>query len=90
MPLHDTLYTFFIVRPHRKLSNAEHAQTPYAHYPDFRARLVDADNSTENVIILEIRHIITHLTTLAFPAGAYGILRPTLAVAWALDRGRRG
>ncbi|KAI5823057.1 hypothetical protein K523DRAFT_405959 [Schizophyllum commune Tattone D] len=90
MPLHDTLYTFFVVRPHRRLSDAEHAQTPYSHYPGFRARMVDADNSTENPIILEIRQIITHLTTLAFPVGAYGIQRPTLAISWALDRGRRG
>ncbi|KAL1692493.1 hypothetical protein GGG16DRAFT_51271 [Schizophyllum commune] len=87
--LDGTLSTFIVVRPHQSLSAVEEAKAPYLHCSGFRARIVDADNAATKLVILELRHIVTHLTTLARPTGTYGIHRPTLVVCWGLDRKRQ-
>jgi hypothetical protein len=88
IPLQATLRTFLIIRPHRPLSTQEEEQALFINFPGFRARILDSQPSNE-LIIIELAHILTHLTTFQRPSRTYGIDRETLVVCSALDRGRR-
>lgn len=88
IPLEGLMHTFVVVRPHQSLPAHEEAQAPYMHYPGFHVRVVDLQPSP-GLVIIEPKHIITHLTTFKRPAGTYGIGREILVVCRALNRGRR-
>lgn len=88
LPLDGSKCIFIVVRPHEPLSAQETAQAPFIHYPGFLVQIFDLQPSA-NLVIIELKHIITHLTTLKRPAGTYGINRETLVVCQALNRGRR-
>lgn len=88
LPLESVLHTFIVVHCHRELSAVEEGQAPFKHYTGFMARIFDALPS-QNFVIIEPTHIITHLTTFRRPAGTYGIQKETVVVSWALNRGRR-
>jgi hypothetical protein len=88
LPLEASKCTFFIVRPHQCLPPLEDTKAPFSHYSGFETCIVDAQPSDE-LLIVEPAHIITHLTIFRRPVGTYGIDRDTLVVCWALNRGRR-
>jgi hypothetical protein len=88
VPLEAAMHTFIAVRPHRLLSALEEGQAPFFCYQGFMARIVDALPS-QDLLIIEPTHIVTHLTTFQRPAGTYGIPKKTLIVCWALNRERR-
>ncbi|PPQ74622.1 hypothetical protein CVT26_007466 [Gymnopilus dilepis] len=88
IPLQGTLRTFFIVRQHQPLSPQEEEQAPFINFPGFRARILDSQ-LTDELIIIELTHILTHITIYKRPPGTYGINRETIVVCSALDRGRR-
>lgn len=80
---------FFIVRPHVTLSMPEENQAPFIHFDArYSTKIVDCTLS-ERLVIIELHHIVTHLTTFQRPAGTYGIQKKTLVICWALNRGLR-
>lgn len=87
IPIQNLLHTFVVVQLSRPLTDQEEGQAPFTHYPGLMSRIVDAIPS-QNVVIIEPHHIITHLTTYRRPAGTYGIMKETLVICWALNRGR--
>ena len=86
--LETAIHTFIVVRLHSPLSAQEEAQAPFIHFPGFMTHIVDALPS-ENLLIIEPTHIVTHLTTFRRPAGTYGIPRETLIICSALNRGQK-
>jgi hypothetical protein len=84
--LEAVMHTFIVVRLHRPLTALEEGQAPFLYYPGFMTRIVDALPS-DNFLIIEPTHIVTHLTTFRRPAGTYGIPKETLIICWALNRG---
>jgi len=87
LPLEGSISTFIVVQPHRSLPPQEETKAPFLQYSGFRAQIFDQQPSNE-LVIIEPTHIITHLTTFKRPAGTYGINGHTLVVCWALDRGK--
>lgn len=89
IPLESRTNTFFVIRPHRRLSEAEERKAPFVTFNEkYAVRIVDCIRSDQSVIV-EQQHIITHLATYRRPANTFGIPRETLIVCWALNRGRR-
>lgn len=88
LPLDGSMHTFMVVQAHKLLPPLEEERAPFSQHPRFMARIVDAKLS-DNFIIIEPTHIITHLVTFKRPEGTYGIDRKSLIVCWALNRGRR-
>lgn len=88
IPLDNIMQTFIGVRSHRLLSAQEGGQAPYEYFPGFMTQTVDALPS-DNIIIIEPMHIITHVTIYPRPAGTYAISKDVLNVCWALNRGRQ-
>jgi len=82
------MHSFIVVCPHRPLSTVEEEQAPFCHYPGFLTRVVDVLPS-DDLVIIELTHIITHLTTFQRQAGTYGVDRDALVICSALNRGRR-
>lgn len=89
LPLEHRISTFFVVRPHSRLPEIDEQKAPFSSFSSkYATRIVSAVPS-ERSIIVEHRHIITHLSTYRRPAGTYGIPYDTLVVCWALNRGKR-
>ncbi|KAF8068046.1 hypothetical protein FPV67DRAFT_1669907 [Lyophyllum atratum] len=88
LPLEGSMRNFMVVRPHRPLSALEEGQAPFSQYSGFMTRIVDALPS-DDLVIIEPTHIITHVMTFRRPAGTYGIGKETMVVCWALNRRRR-
>ena len=87
--LQGVLRRFFVVRPHLPLPITEENKAPFIHLDSrYSTKIVDA-GPLERLVIIEQRHIITHLTVLPRPIGTYGIERKTLVICWALNRGRK-
>jgi hypothetical protein len=84
IPLHGFLCQFILVHPHAEL---DLAGTPYVEYP-MMTTLVDAEPLPE-LLVIEPKHIITHLSVWKQPAGTYGKRKDFLVVCWALNRGHR-
>lgn len=92
-PLRSRIETFFVVRPHRRLSGTEERKAPFADFNEkYGVQIFDGlpTKARNQLLIMQERHIITHLSTFRRPAGTYGIPRGTLVVCWSLNRGRRG
>ncbi|KAF7331362.1 hypothetical protein MKEN_00013900 [Mycena kentingensis (nom. inval.)] len=86
LPLDGFLRTFMLVRPHRLL---DLAGTPYARYPNFMTSLV-ATEPSKKLLIIEPKHIITHLAAWTRPSSTYsGMKERFMVVCWALNRGRK-
>lgn len=89
LPLENIMHHFIVVQPHKPIAKNEEKMAPYIHYPGLSSRIVDSCPPTNHLVIIEPKHIITHLTTYKRPASTYGIGRETLIVCWALNRGRK-
>lgn len=90
IPLQGFLRKFIFVSPHRGLNQAELIGTPYdpTLYPRFMTKIVEVEPS-EDTVIIEPEHILTHLTTYKIDGDIYGIEREVLLVCWGLNRGRK-
>ncbi|PPQ71131.1 hypothetical protein CVT25_004856 [Psilocybe cyanescens] len=88
VPLSIEVHTFIAVSPHLSLTTEEEDKASFIHYPGFESRIVDIIPSDE-LVIIEPAHIISHLTIYKRPIGTYDIEKETLVVCWALNRGRR-
>lgn len=88
IPLEGFLCKFILVRTFQALNAFEMAETPYPHFPNFMTEAVHPDLS-DNIIVIEPKDIITHLTTFKRPAGTYDITAEILIICWALNRGRK-
>jgi hypothetical protein len=90
IPLQGFLRKFIFVSPHRELEQSALVGTPYDPllYPRFMSKIVEVKPS-EDMVVLEPEHIITHLTTYKTRGDIYGIRREVLLVCWALNRGRK-
>lgn len=87
LPLNDCIRTFLLVRKFKDLDFHEVQMTPYHLNPQLLTRVYDTLPS-DNVFLIEPRHIITHLTTWTRPR-FLGINHSVIIVNWALNRGRR-
>jgi hypothetical protein len=83
IPLDDTLRTFVVVRKHRPLPIQF-----YTDHPELMTAVVDLEPERDGMVI-EPRHVITHLTTWERSADIYKTKKPVLKVCWAMNRGRR-
>ncbi|KAJ7767011.1 hypothetical protein DFH07DRAFT_737041 [Mycena maculata] len=88
LPLQGHMQTFLVVETHKKLSLSDQWKAPFYSMPYLYATIVDAAPSGE-FLIIEPRHIITHLAVYKRPAGTYKIKQAILVISWALNRGRR-
>ena len=73
------MHIFIVVCPHCFLSTLKKGQAPFFYYQEFMTCIVDALPS-EDLLIIEPTHIVTHLTTFQHPAGTYGSSKKTLIV----------
>lgn len=87
IPLQGFLRKFIFVSPYCELSEAAQANTPYVQ-PRLRSKIVEVAPSND-ILVIEPEHIITHLTTYETRGDIYRIPRNVLVVCWALDRGRK-
>lgn len=79
---------FLVVQPHQHITLAEFRKTGHG-YCNIGTELVEVDPQGVQYI-LEMKHIISHLTMYLRPAGVFpGISRPLYAISTNLDRGRR-
>jgi len=90
IPLEGARQIFFLVQRHQPLSPAQLRKTPYAHQPgsNLQTKVVKVDNSNE-VCIIEQRHIICHLAVYENPPRAFDLTSKTMTVCWGLNRRRR-
>ncbi|KAK7040034.1 hypothetical protein R3P38DRAFT_2514278 [Favolaschia claudopus] len=89
IPLEGLVETFVFINPHIPLTAAEEIHSPYHMRPNLNSMLVNSQPS-EEVLLVQPQHIITHLTCAKKPAGTYkNINKNTLAICWGLNRGRR-
>lgn len=86
IPLEGTLRMFILVHAHLELDNSDAMRTPYPQYPRMMTKAVKTVLS-DDVVVIEPQHIITHLTTYKRPAGTYGIQQEILVICWAMNRG---
>jgi hypothetical protein len=83
IPLDNVLRTFVVVRRHRHLPIQF-----YADHPELETAVVHHQPEADGIVI-EPRHVITHLSAWKRPAAIYQTDEPVLRVCWALNRGRR-
>ncbi|KIY61700.1 hypothetical protein CYLTODRAFT_477169 [Cylindrobasidium torrendii FP15055 ss-10] len=89
IPLSGMVETFFVVRPHNLLRGPDLERTPYHLRPLFRVDVAEP-RLQGPAMILESRHIRSHVATWTRPAGTYdGIDREVLLISRGLNR-RRG
>ncbi|KAF8158937.1 hypothetical protein K438DRAFT_1776843 [Mycena galopus ATCC 62051] len=90
IPLQGYLRKFILVLPYKKLAQSELEGTPYDEilYPRFMSTIVEVQPS-EDILVIEPEHIITHLTTFKTRGDIYGIKREIRVVCWALNRERK-
>jgi hypothetical protein len=83
IPLDNMLRTFVLVRKHQAL-----AIPPYSNHPELMSSVVYVDPQPGRMVI-EPKHIITHLTAWKRGSETYNTQKPVMVVCWALNRGRR-
>ncbi|KAJ7149892.1 hypothetical protein C8R43DRAFT_887672 [Mycena crocata] len=83
IPLDGFLETFILIRKHQLLNIS-----PYCDHPKLMTTVVYSEPDP-GLIVIEPKHIITHLTAWKRSAEVYHTDRPVLIVCWALNRGRR-
>lgn len=88
IPLQYLMRTFLLVESHKLLTPEEEQLTPYPSLTHLSSRVVDLASSKQ-LYIIELHHIITHLTVYKRPTGLYGIPHETMVICWSLNRGRR-
>ncbi|THV00962.1 hypothetical protein K435DRAFT_656238, partial [Dendrothele bispora CBS 962.96] len=81
------LCIFILVAMDISLSSEEEENLPFHQYPRFNTRVVDGAPS-EQFVVLEPSHIISHTVVYPRPTGTYGINRETKTVCLSLNRGR--
>jgi hypothetical protein len=90
LPLESVLQIFLLVRKHQPLSLTQLRKTPYANEPcsNLQTKVVNVEESND-VFIIELRHIICHLAVYKNPPRTYGLNRETMTICWGLNRRRR-
>jgi hypothetical protein len=90
IPLEGARQIFFLVQRHQPLSPAQLRKTPYAHQPgsNLQTKVVKVDDSNE-VCIIEQRHIICHLAVYENPPRTFDLTSKTMTICWGLNRRRR-
>ncbi|KAF7367760.1 hypothetical protein MSAN_00840000 [Mycena sanguinolenta] len=74
MALEGQIRTFVVVQPHTAVSPADNAKAPYAACPGFKCFLCYTNPAPPRPgLIVELRHIISHVACFERPAGTYGI-----------------
>jgi hypothetical protein len=86
IPLHGFLRKFILVAPHRPINISN---TPYQERPRMMSTLVEIE-PYKTLIVIEPKHVITHLSAWIRPARTYpGVNKRFIVVCWALNRGRK-
>ncbi|KAJ7861679.1 hypothetical protein B0H14DRAFT_2349908, partial [Mycena olivaceomarginata] len=81
--------TFVVVRPHTALSLADAAKTPYPTHPRFACVVGYTEPlQPQPQLIVEPRHIISHVAYYSRPKGTYGVQQAITIFADSLHRGR--
>ncbi|KAJ7897962.1 ribonuclease H-like domain-containing protein [Mycena olivaceomarginata] len=81
--------TFVVVWPHTALSLADAAQTPYPTHPRFACSVgYTKPLQPQPQLIVEPRHIISHIAYYSWPSGTYGVQQPITIFTDSLHRNR--
>ena len=90
LPLEGARQTFLLVCRHQPLSPAQLRKTPYADQPgsNLQTKVVKVEDSND-IYIIEQRHIISHLTVYKNPPRTFGLTSETMTICWGLNRRRR-
>ena len=90
IPLQWNLRKFILVQPDQDLPEVEVRGTPHDPmlHPDFKTKLVEVEPS-EDILVVEPEHIITHLSALKINGEIFGIRREICVVCTALNRERK-
>jgi len=78
---------FLAVSPHLPLSDEDSAHNPYNLFPGFQCTVVYS-HSTNQIVIIEPIHIISHLAKLVRPPGTFGMSRSILILNHSLNCNR--
>jgi hypothetical protein len=81
---------FLLVRRHQPLLPAQLRKTPYGSQPgsNLQTSIVKAEDSND-IYIIEQRHIICHLAVYQNPPRTFGLTGETMTICWGLNRRRR-
>ena len=90
LPLKGASQIFLLVRRHQPLSPAQLRKTPYAYQPclNLQTKIVKVEDSN-NIYIIEQRHIICHLAVYKNLPRTFGLTIDTMTICWGLNRRRR-
>lgn len=80
---------FLFVNLHQASAGTEENLTPFKTRSRFQTKVVAAAQSDE-LRVVSVEQIITHIVVYPWPPGTYGIPRATKVICWSIDRGRRG
>jgi hypothetical protein len=87
IPIQNRVRVFILAALDKSLSPQEEASLPFHQYPRFNTRVVDGAPS-EQLVVLEPAHIISHTVVYRRPAGTFRINRETKVICLSLNRGR--
>jgi len=82
------MQTFLFVHVHQDISRAENDLAPFLAHPQLAVKIVDVQASN-TFFIIELQHIITHLTMCRRPKGTFGIQKEIISVCWSLNHGHK-
>jgi len=88
IPLHYIMQTFLVVHVHQDISRAESDLAPFLAHSRLAVKIVDVQASN-TFFIIELRHVITHLTMCRWPKGTFGIQKEIISVCWSLNGGHK-
>jgi hypothetical protein len=90
LPLERVRQFFFLVRRHQPLSPAQLRKTPYAYHPcsNLQTKIVKVEDSND-IYIIEQRHIICHLAVYKNLPRTFGLTIETMTICWGLNRRQR-
>jgi len=90
LPLERARQIFLLVRRHQPLSSVQLRKTPYAYHPcsNLQTKIVKVEDSND-IYIIEQRHIICHLAVYKNLPRTFGLTIETMTICWGLNRRRR-
>jgi len=88
IPLHYIMQTFLFVHVHQDISRAESDLAPFLAHSRLAVKIVDV-RASNTFFIIELQHIIIHLTMCRWPKGTFGIQKEIISVCWSLNCGHK-
>lgn len=87
--LQGEIHTFVMVQPHTVVSAEDLGKTPYSSHPGFKCMVAYSQpRQPRNIVVVEPRHIISHLAYNPRPKGTFGIKQEITIFVDSLHRNR--